>query len=393
MRKIMIILLLIAVLSAIFPGRILAESDYDFEPNKIFEDQLDGLDLSTLQTFINQIDRDVGEYIPEINPGKIIKDMREGRLDLGFSTILNGLIKYLLHELIAHSSLMGKLVILSVLCAVLSSLLDAFEGSTGKIAHTMIYFVLITIALGSFTMAVNIGRNTIDQMVSLVQALLPILLTLLAAVGGISSTAILHPFLIAALGLLGTLIKNFVLPMIYFFAILTAANHINPKFRVSRLAALFKDIGVASLGLFLTLFVGFLGLQGIAGAVADSVTLKTAKFMTGTFIPVVGKTLADALEVVIGTSLLLKNAVGLVGVIILFILCAFPLIKILSMVIIYRLAVSLIQPFGDNEVADALHAMGNALTLVFAAVTGVALMFFMAISVIVGMGNINVMLR
>ncbi|KUK11014.1 MAG: Stage III sporulation protein AE [Clostridia bacterium 41_269] len=152
-------------------------------------------------------------------------------------------------------------------------------------------------------------------------------------------------------------------------------------------------MGTASLGIFLTLFVGFLGMQGIAGVVVDSVTLKTAKFMTGTFVPVVGKMMADALEVIVGTSLLLKNAVGLIGIIILLVLCAFPVIKIISLVIIYRLAAALVQLIGESGVSDALQTMGNALTLVFAAVAGVGLMFFIAISVVVGMGNFNVMLR
>ena len=230
-------------------------------------------------------------------------------------------------------------------------------------------------------------------MVSFVQALLPLLLTLLASIGGVSSAAIMHPFIMAALGLLGTLIKNFVFPLIYFSGILSIISHINKKIKISNFAAFLKDVGVASLGIFLTLFVGFLGIQGIAGVVVDSVTLKTAKFMTGTFVPVVGKMMADALEVIVGTSLLLKNAVGLIGVIILLVLCAFPVIKIISLVIIYRLAAALVQPIGESGVSDALQTMGNALTLVFAAVAGVGLMFFIAISVVVGMGNFNVMLR
>jgi len=197
----------------------------------------------------------------------------------------------------------------------------------------------------------------------------------------------------APLGLLGTLIKNFVFPLIYFSGILSIISHINKKIKISNFAAFLKDVGVASLGIFLTLFVGFLGIQGIAGVVVDSVTLKTAKFMTGTFVPVVGKMMADALEVIVGTSLLLKNAVGLIGVIILLVLCAFPVIKIISLVIIYRLAAALVQPIGESGVSDALQTMGNALTLVFAAVAGVGLMFFIAISVVVGMGNFNVMLR
>ena len=391
MKKLMVLLL--AIILTLPAAALGAEEGDGVSPDQILESQMKELELSEIQSFIDQIEQEVGQYVPDLSIDKIISDVRKGELNLDFGAFLSGMVDYLLHELITHLALLGRLVVLAVISAVLYNLLDAFEGTTGKLASTIVYLVLIAIALGSFTAALSIGRQAIDNMVGFVQALLPVLLTLLAAIGGLSSAAILHPFIIAALGLLGTLIKNFVFPLIFLSAVLSIVNHISDKFKVSQLAGLLKEIGVASLGIFLTLFVGFLGLQGIAGAVADSVTLKTAKFMTGTFVPVVGKVFADALEVIIGTSLLLKNAVGLVGVIVLFVLCAFPVIKIMAMALVYRVAAALVQPIGDSEVAKALQTMGSALTLVFAAVAGVGLMFFMAVSVIVGLGNINVMLR
>ena len=357
------------------------------------ENQLQQLDLSQLQQFIDQIDKEVGAYVPDFSFDKVIADIRKGDLDLNFIGFLKGLTEFFFHELITHVSLLGRLVVLAVICAVLHNLVDALDGSTGKLAYTIAYLVLMAIALGSFTGAVKIAGNAVEQMVNFVQALLPVLLTLLAAIGGISSAALLHPFIIAALGLLGTLIKDFVFPVIYFAAVLGIVNHISDRFKVSRLSGLLKQVGIASLGIFLTLFIGFLGLQGVAGAVADSVALKTAKFMTGTFVPVVGKMFADAVEVVLGTSLILKNAIGLVGIIILFVLCAFPVVKIIAMVIVYRLAAALVQPIGDSNVAEALDTMAGMLTLLFGAVASVGLMFFIAVAVIVGLGNFNVMLR
>lgn len=387
-----IVLILITVLLAPASASAVVEEEAAL-PEASIDSQLENLDLSGLQQFIHEIEKDVGTYVPHFSIEGVIGDLRSGKLDLNFSGFLKGLVDYLLHELVAHAGLLGRLVVLAVICAVLYNLLDAFDGSSGQLAYTIVYLLLVTIALGSFTAALKVGRDAITDMVGFVQALLPILLTLLAAIGGISSAAILHPFIIAALGLLGTLIKNFVFPLIYLAAILGIVNHISDRIKVSRLAGLLKQVGVVSLGIFLTMFVGFLGLQGVAGAVADSVTLKTAKFMTGAFVPVVGKMLADAAEVILGTSLLIKNAVGIVGIIILFVLCVFPCIKIMAMVLVYRLAAALVQPIGDTKVAEALDTMAGMLTLVFGSVAAVGLMFFLAVAVIVGLGNINVMLR
>jgi len=143
----------------------------------------------------------------------------------------------------------------------------------------------------------------------------------------------------------------------------------------------------------LTLFIGALSLQGVGGAVADGISLRTAKYMSGAFIPVVGKMFADVLEAVIGGSLLLKNAVGLVGLLAIGAISLFPVLKILAIVIIYKLAAALIQPIGDSNIADTIQSMGNSLLLVFASVASVAIMFFLAIAIIITTANVTVMLR
>lgn len=95
-------------------------------------------------------------------------------------------------------------------------------------------------------------------------------------------------------------------------------SNISERFQVSKMSGLMKQWSMALMGLFFTVFLGFLSVQGIAGSVADGVALRTAKFATGAFVPVLGKMFADALDAVVGTSLLLKNVVGLVGIIAIF---------------------------------------------------------------------------
>jgi stage III sporulation protein AE len=159
------------------------------------------------------------------------------------------------------------------------------------------------------------------------------------------------------------------------------------------LAGLFRDGSVLLLGLFLTVFTGILAVQGVAGAVTDGVGLRTAKYLTGAFVPVVGSILSDAVEAVVGCSLFIKNAVGILGVLAIFFLCAIPVVKILAAAMVYRLAGAILQPIGARELSDSLHLLGNHLFLVFAVVAAVGIMFFMALGIIVGLGNLVVMLR
>ncbi|MBS3976985.1 MAG: stage III sporulation protein AE [Syntrophomonadaceae bacterium] len=388
-----IIILLLLMFTFINPAS--AEQNMELpDPGKLAEKQLELLDLSQVEGFIRELDMELGEYLPDLSLIGLMNNIREGNLGFEWRDFFNTLLRYLFRELLAASSLLGKIVVLAVVCVVLKNLQAAFEkGTTSKLAYAITYLAMITLALGSFTLAVDTARGAIDQMVSFMQSIMPIIFTLMVAVGGPTSAALLHPVIVAALGVFGTLTNNIVFPLIYLSAVLGIVGQISDGFQVSRFAGLLRQIGITLIGLFLTVFVGTLSLYGIAGSVADGIALRTAKFLTGSFIPVVGKMLSDAVETVVGASLLVTSALHVMAVIVILAMAAFPGLKILALVIIYKLAAALIQPFGDTQMSEALDAMGNSLIIVFAAVIAVGLMFFVALSAIVGVGNMTVMLR
>lgn len=122
-------------------------------------------------------------------------------------------------------------------------------------------------------------------------------------------------------------------------------------------------------------------------------TIRAAKYITGNFVPVIGKMFADATDTVISASLLVKNAIGLSGVIIILFLCAFPAIKILILALIYNLAAAVMQPLGETPIVTCLQTIGKSMIYVFAALAAVSLMFFLAVTIMLTAGNVTVMMR
>lgn len=358
------------------------------------EGQISSLNLNAVQDYIERLDTEIKSSVPHMNFKEMVIKLAKGELEWKPADIFESLLRQLFKEVVANFDLLGKLVILAVICAVLQNLVSSFEKNTaGQLTYTVTYLVLITIAIGSFSLAVNAGREVVDTMVTFMQALLPVLLTLLVAVGGVASAAIFSPVLLTTLAVFGTLIKNVVLPLLFFVAILGIVNNLSERFKVSNLADLIKSVAMGLMGIFSTIFLGVMAIQGVAGAVGDSVTFRTAKFSVDAFVPVVGGMLSDALEAVVSSSLLLKNAVGIAGVAVIGAVMVVPLLKIMTLAFIYKLAGALIQPIGDGQMVGCLNGLGNNLLLVFAAVATVGLLFFFAITIVVGVGNITVMLR
>ncbi|EAX47921.1 mutants block sporulation after engulfment [Thermosinus carboxydivorans Nor1] len=354
---------------------------------------LDKLSLDNVNNFIRKVNHELQEDIPLLTAATIKETAAKG-LNFDWSQLWQKLISRLFRECAANIHLLGKLLFLAVLCALLQNLQNSFEQSTiSLLAYGVCFIFLAVIALNALYNALTMARETVDYMVGMMEALLPLLLSLLAGVGALTSAALFTPLMLFVVSSVGLVVKDVVLPLLILTAVLECVNFLSDKYRLSNLAGFFKQGGMVVLGLTLVIFIGIITIQGVAGSVADGITLRTAKYATSTFIPVVGKMFADTVELVMGASLLIKNAIGIFGVMAIITVCAFPLIKLMSLILVIKIAGALVQPLGDEKMAKCLDGMGNNLLLVFGAVLTVALMLFLAITMIVGAGSLAVMLR
>jgi len=149
----------------------------------------------------------------------------------------------------------------------------------------------------------------------------------------------------------------------------------------------------SALGLIFTVFVGALIVQGVMAASIDGISIRTAKFAVDTFVPVVGKMFAQAVDMVVGCSLLIKNAVGLVGLLVVASICLYPVLKILGIMAIYKLTSAVLEPVTDKRIADCLNDIGNMMIIIAITVAGMAMVFFLAITLVIGVGNAATMMR
>lgn len=386
MRKSIVFLLVIVLLSIC--------AVHCDDTGDMLQDQLDSMDLSEIEKFVDEIAKESEGLVPDIDIKEMVLSLFKGNVISNLKEIGRGIAAFFLKEVIGSFAVMGKLLILAIFCAVLQNLHDAFEeDAIGRLAYGICYVLVIIMAVSSFKDAMKIGVDVIDRMVGFMQALMPTLLTLLAAVGGITSSAVFQPLLFSSITLITTFIKVFIMPLVLFSAVLSVLNNLSESINVSRLASLLKQVAVGALGLVLTAFTGIITVQGIATVSIDGATIRTAKFAVDNFVPIVGGFLSDAFDAVISCSMILKNGIGIAGFLILLVICSFPLIKMFSIVLVYKVASALIEPILDNQIVQCLNDMSNAMLVLLTCVIAVAVMFFMALTVVMGIGNMTVMVR
>lgn len=392
LRPVLLIGFMILVIAALifFPLRIQAQEEIGGE----MEDGNEIVDLEFMGDFWREVEQEAGEYFPEIHwydafawfkPGGGGPDLRE---------IPGGLARFLFKEILLNVQFLGKLLVLAIAAAFLKNLQTAFESrNVAWVTGGVILLVLIALILPGFMAAMDLARDTVNNMVDFIFSLIPVLIVLLSSLGSFSAAKLFQPAVIFGINFFSAAIRNFVFPLIFFSTVLALVDSISPRLKVDRLAKFFRDLCVWVLGMTLVLFITLVCVKGLTGMVGDAITLKTAKYLSSTFIPVIGKVLSDAAETVVGATLLFNNGAALAGIIVLIMLALFPILKMFVLFFIYRMAAAMVQIVGESSLGDCLDAMGNSMMLIIASLAGVTLVFFIAVVVIVAAGNLSIMMR
>jgi stage III sporulation protein AE len=390
---IMILLLFLFTSTSVQANEEVNDASTPLSPQELVDAQLETMDLTELKQYWEDIQSKYGGFLPESQKGSLY-DFVKGDKKFSFKDWTQGVLKFLFHEFVVNGKLLGSLILLTIFSMFLQSMQNAFESSTiSKVAYSIVYMVLVIIALNSFHIVIEYTNEAIGSMISFVLALIPLLLALIASSGGIISAAFFHPVILFLMNISGMFMQYVILPLLFLATLLSIVSTMSDQYKVTQLAQLLRNWSIGLMGLFLTVFLGVISVQGASTAITDGVAIRTAKFVTGNFIPVIGRIFTDAADTVVSASGLLKNSVGIAGVGILLIIVAFPAIKILMIAFIYKFAAAILQPLGGGPVIKCLDIISKSVIYVFAALGIVSLMFFLSITVIVAAGNLTMMMR
>lgn len=346
-------------------------------------------DIHDLENFSEQLQME-NDYIPDISISGIIKNYESsGSFGIDIKKMLKAITDYLLKEVLLNSRLMIELLLVCMLSAVIKSLQEAFTDSTiSNLGYYSYFLIMIIIIIKSFTVIMQLGKTTINSMVDLTNALMPPLMGLIAAVGGLSSAATLDPVIMIGIRIVTDIIRDLVLPMAMMAVILNIVDNLSENIKISQMAKLIDQVSKWILCFGMTVFITLITIRSSVSANIDQVALKSTKFAIDNFIPIVGKVMSDAITTVAGYSLLVKDAISIAGLLMLIAVCVFPLIKIILVALIYKFIGAVMQPVADEKIVKCISSVGSSVTMIFACVTSVSVMFFIMITIIISTGRL-----
>lgn len=344
--------------------------------------------LNNLYDYISKMKTDV-ELMNNLEPAEYIKAyIKDGTGNISLNTMFNAVTSLVFKEVKEVLKLMVSIVTIAIICSLLKNLQEAFsDESISQIAFYACYVLMIIVLSRSFIISISIAKAVINDISNFMSALLPVLITMISLSGGITAATTLDPIVLGAVVFIPKVYSNIIIPMILMVFVLEFANNISNEHKITNLCKLFKQITIWFQGIIVTIFIGILTIRGITSSTIDAVTLKTAKFAVDNFIPIVGKAFSDAITSVAGYSLIIKNAISSIGLIVIILILLYPIVKLMLITLIYKLSAALVEPISDSRLTKSIEAAGNSMVLIISCILTVTLMFFILIGIIASSGR------
>ena len=330
-------------------------------------------------------------YIKEITPEFDFRGLTEAVKNKESifkpKSILTKLINLFSKEITNNLYMLFLLIVLAIIWGIVTNIESSYlSKSVTQTAFFAFYPVFLGILVNGLFECSSLAKGVISDQVVFMKSAVPVYIGLTMSTGNVSVATGMEPIFLYFIQLIGGALEKFVLPLIFWIAILNMINCITEKFSIKKLIDFVKQIIKWGLGILMTVFIGILSMSGIATSMTDGLGLKTLKFAVGNFVPVVGGLLSDSVSTVLSSIIILKNAIGVAGVITLVLSCIIPIIKMLSFILIFKFAAGIVEPISDKKITDMISEAGNAITFIFLALLSVTIMFVLGITIVINAG-------
>ena len=245
----------------------------------------------------------------------------------------------------------------------------------------------------NFSDIVNLVKETTTNLIGFMNTLIPVLISLMLYTGSITTSSILEPIILFMINFIGNLIQDLFIPILLIITTISIVSKISDKVQVEKIAKFLKSSTIWFLGIILTVFVGVVSLEGTLSSSIDGITAKTAKSIVSSGVPVVGKILGDVVDSVLGCGVILKNAVGLVGVIVIIGICILPILKLSVLTISYQLVASVGGVIADEKIVKLLEQIADIFKILLAILCTISFMVIIGTALLLKMSNIGMMYR
>lgn len=338
------------------------------------DEQLGELDFTDLETYIDNLENSVKDMFSGGFMAKV-ESLINGDYITGDS-FLTSVLSLLWDGLLGFLPIIASIIAVSILGGMVGNLKPSTGGkSIGNVVHFVNYGVVIVFLGTTLVELIALVSKTLTSLKRLMDMIFPVLLTLLTAVGGSVSVGLYQPAIAMLSNIFISLITYLLMPLFIFSIIFSIVGNLSNNVKLDKFVSFLQGTFKWTIGLLFTLFLGFITIQGISASAVDGLSIRTAKYTIKSYVPIVGGYVSDGLSIIMASSMLIKNAVGTAGLLLILFSVLSPVINLVLFMLSLRFMAGIIEPIGDKKTANFISDISKSMSLLIALLVAVAFMY------------------
>ena len=406
-RKFLPFLVVLVIFVSCFYGRI--DATGDFVPNVAYatsvndseeleqelteevESQLQNLDFSAIEDVVTRLNSEAKNLFGGSSFADKVMYVISGEYADSSQSFFGSVLSIFWSGLKGYLPIIASIISISILGGMVANLKPVSNGkSVGNIIHFVTYGIVIIFLGTTLVQIIKLTTDTLTTIKNLFDGIFPILMTLLTAVGGTVSVGIYQPAIALLSNAFISLITYLLLPLFIFSMVFSIVANLSNNLHLDKFVAFLQGAFKWTIGLCFTIFLGFVSIQGIMAGAVDGLSIRTAKYAIKSYIPIVGGYVSDGLSIIMASSVLIKNAVGGVGLFLLLSTVISPVLNLAIFILSLKFMAGIIEPIGDRKIASFVGDISKSLSLLVALLVAVSFMYFVLTGLVMCSANLVV---
>ena len=365
------------------------ESGKNGRPEALTEEEADAIQQETEKALMDRFDfEEIESSLDQMFPKEklsfqeVVTAMMSGDMEQTGETFLRFLRDQIFYEFRYNRHNLVYILLIALIAAIFSNFTEAFQNKRiSEISFYVLYMLLITFCLTAFQTAMEGVEGKLDSLVNFMRVLCPSYFLAVAFASGSSSSLLFYNVILFLIYLVEIVIVRFLLPVINIYIMVCVLGNLTGEDVLSEFADLIKKAVTWILKTLLICVVSVNIVQGLLAPAIDAVK-RSALTRTAEALPWVGNAVGGAAEVVLGTAVLIKNGIGMAGAVIAVVICAVPIIQMLIMALLYKLAAALVQPVSDKRITTCISSVSEGYEIMARVIFTTGLLFMLTIAIV-----------
>lgn len=349
--------------------------------------QLEDLDLSGLESILSNLNSQQSGIFGSTSFIEKLQSILSGEFIDNAGNVWEAILKLIFDELLNFLPLIATIIAVAILSGMVGDLRGTNSKSIADITHFVCYGVIIVLVVSACTNVLTLTSSTLQGLKEQIDIAFPILLTILTAIGGTASVGVYQPAVALFSGTIMQIFTLVLMPLFIFSLVFTVISNLSPSVKLEKFSNFFNSLFKWITGAVFTIFIGFLIIQGITAGSLDTVSIRTAKYAIRSYIPILGGYLSEGFNVIMASSILIKNAIGASGLLLMFSSVIVPVVEIVLLMLCLKLTAGILEPLTDSRISNFINGVAKSLIMPIVLIIGVAFMYLIFMGLIISTGN------